>query len=584
MFKKPYAAKPQTTLKNSDRKKLRARVQERFELNDDDAKLLLPDAVSSMRVKTYNNENAIIYSAADNDPLWFTVGKAEDELIPTVYTLFKKPSLLPVITTWPFVIDKIATGADLMAPGVALKSAPEHLPDLPEGVLVAVAEHGRNSAPVCVGKTAMATSRMNLDATGKAVLIAHVIDDALWAAGHRPKEIPHGDRRDVAFSDSEGEDEDGEVDGPSGASGPQPDTSLSTQLEDLNVNRDFQQVDLSTKDVDEMLKNALIHAITTSLQSSELPMQASTLLSAHVLPSRSSRIDPSITDLKNSSYKKATKFLKAMEKEDLLSFKEHKSNVTITRINASHPLVKSWRGHKTIAAAEKQTEKRAKHVDDEPKAAKKAGYIVEDVYVAPKGVVREWFATAGVKTDDYLTSSEVRSIANSFIETKDLMHPVDHAYIIGRRDEIFAKVLYGKPNQSKKIKAAFDDADVIPRHEVTGRILQHMQPFTRLVNTQDQTARLVKGQLAPFRLQIRQKQGNKVTTNLSGPFQEFELETSELVNSLKIICASSVTTGPVQQNPKETEVIVQGDKVQIIVDLLKSRGIPHRMIVIVPKK
>ena len=58
-FKRPFSAKPQTTLKNSDRKKLRSKIQERFQLNDDDAKLLVPDVVSLMKIKTYNDENGV---------------------------------------------------------------------------------------------------------------------------------------------------------------------------------------------------------------------------------------------------------------------------------------------------------------------------------------------------------------------------------------------------------------------------------------------------------------------------------------------------------------------------------------------
>lgn len=339
-------------------------------------------------------------------------------------------------------------------------------------------------------------------------------------------------------------------------------------------------------DVDSILKNALIHAISTSLQNAELPMQASTLLSAHVFPNRSSRVEPSLTELKNSSYKKATKFLKAMEKDDLLSFKEQKSNVTITRINSSHPLVKQWRGHKTIAAAEKQNDKRTKQLEEEHSTGtKNVGYIVEDVYMAPKGVVREWLANAGVKGDDYLTASQIRSIANSFIESNNLIHPADHAHVLGKQNLDFAKVIYAKPsNQSKKSKVSFDDSDFIPRQEVTGRIIQHMQPFTRLSHSQDGSSRVIKGQLAHFKLQIKQRQGRKVTTHLSGPFKEFDLKMDDLANLLKVICASSTTTGPMQNNPKESEVIVQGDKIRIVIDVLKSKGVPIRMIEIVPKK
>ncbi|TIC55699.1 hypothetical protein E3Q05_02056 [Wallemia mellicola] len=595
-FKKAFSAKPQTTLKNSDRKKLRSKIQERFQLNDDDAKLLVPDVVSSMKIKTYNDENGalkLVYSAQNNDPLWYTVGKSEDELIPsdgTVYTLFKKPSLLPVITTWSFVIDnysnaviRISTGADLMAPGIALKSNPSQLPDVREGELVAIAEHGPNLAPVCVGKTAIPTSRMTLDATGKAVLISHSINDALWLAGSQPKDIPEGGRQDSHFDDSEDESE-GPVE------------TITPQVDNLDVkdDRDYQNVQLSVKEVDDILKNALVHAITTSLKGAELPMQASTLLSAHVLPSRSSRVDPGLTDLKSSSFKKATKFLKAMEKDDLLSFKEQKSNVIITRLNNTHPLVKGWRGHKTLAVAEKQVEKRSKQ--ESLPSETRTGYLVEDVYLA-KGVVRDWLAHAGVDPDEYYTSSELRAASNDFIESHNLIHPADHAYVLGKQNDILASALYAKPANQKKGKITYDDVDFVPRQEVTGRLVQHMQPFTRLTNGTN--SRLIKGHINNFALQIKQRQGRKVTSHLSGPFKEFELKLDDLANELKVICASSTTSefycrkltflnkqsaGPMQNNPKELEVIVQGDKIKIIIDLLKSKGIPSRLIEIVPKK
>lgn len=131
-----------------------------------------------------------------------------------------------------------------MAPGVALKNDPNSLPHVQEGALVAVADHGANAAPVCVGRTAMPTSQMNLEATGKAVLITHSINDSLWLVGTQPKQIPDGHRQDVLFdSDSDSEIEDvQDVDTNADQS-----DSLPAQVEQLDVRdeRDFQHVDLS---------------------------------------------------------------------------------------------------------------------------------------------------------------------------------------------------------------------------------------------------------------------------------------------------------------------------------------------------
>ena len=89
----------------------------------------------------------VLYLSGDGDPLWFTTGKGSDELIPTgalpnsiphrifsqsvvliygdgreiisVYTLWKHPTLLPVLTTPALVIPILVGGADLMIPGGA---------------------------------------------------------------------------------------------------------------------------------------------------------------------------------------------------------------------------------------------------------------------------------------------------------------------------------------------------------------------------------------------------------------------------------------------------------------------------------
>jgi predicted ribosome-associated RNA-binding protein Tma20 len=57
------------------------------------------------------------YLAPEGDPLWLTIGKGSDELIPTIYALWKKRELLPFISTPPSVIPVLVGGADLMIPG-----------------------------------------------------------------------------------------------------------------------------------------------------------------------------------------------------------------------------------------------------------------------------------------------------------------------------------------------------------------------------------------------------------------------------------------------------------------------------------
>ena len=57
------------------------------------------------------------YIDPDGDPLWFTIGKGSDDLIPTIYTLWRKEDLLPFLSTPSAVVPNLVGGADLMIPG-----------------------------------------------------------------------------------------------------------------------------------------------------------------------------------------------------------------------------------------------------------------------------------------------------------------------------------------------------------------------------------------------------------------------------------------------------------------------------------
>jgi predicted ribosome-associated RNA-binding protein Tma20 len=69
------------------------------------------------------NDCQIAYLAPDGDPLWFTVGKGSDDLVPTIYTLWKHRELLPFLSTPAPVIPVLVGGADLMIPGGQCLSA-----------------------------------------------------------------------------------------------------------------------------------------------------------------------------------------------------------------------------------------------------------------------------------------------------------------------------------------------------------------------------------------------------------------------------------------------------------------------------
>ncbi|KAF7980438.1 hypothetical protein HWV62_38282 [Athelia sp. TMB] len=229
MFKKPLSnLKTSAPLRSSDRRKLKQRVLQAFPHIGEQE--LVPDGLLSIKFSTHLDEPGVsllfvfkalsthrmevAYLDPNGDPLWFTVGKGSDDLIPTVYTLWKKPDLLPTLTTPAAVIPVLTGGADLMIPGVV--EIPTS-PPLQPHQLVAVAQYHptpKAGAPLAVGWMAASGEEVRTRAEeegegrkGKAVLVVHAWRDCLWEMG-AGGEVP--EPRDVGTAEVEVEAGEGE--------------------------------------------------------------------------------------------------------------------------------------------------------------------------------------------------------------------------------------------------------------------------------------------------------------------------------------------------------------------------------------
>lgn len=89
---------------------------------------------------------------------------------------------------------------------------------------------------------------------------------------------------------------------------------------------------LSANEVSTLLSISLLQALST-LSNAEFPMPASTLYSAHVLPSRPAYIPKDRREtvvVARSEWKKLAKWMKEASKEKLVSIKESKGEATVT--------------------------------------------------------------------------------------------------------------------------------------------------------------------------------------------------------------------------------------------------------------
>lgn len=112
MFIKPFKVKSNIQVKGSEVKKLKSRIALQFKsLNETDLSALLPKAaVQSVKVMTHSEQQITIHTV-DKRPMFFEL---ENKIFPTVYSLWIAPSMVPLLTTHPQVLPKLANGANLM--------------------------------------------------------------------------------------------------------------------------------------------------------------------------------------------------------------------------------------------------------------------------------------------------------------------------------------------------------------------------------------------------------------------------------------------------------------------------------------
>ncbi|KAG0045551.1 hypothetical protein BGZ83_009245 [Gryganskiella cystojenkinii] len=609
MFKKPVASlKSFSPLRSSDKRRLRDEILASFPVlkdmeplqpeNTPINALITPDGLQSARFTSYIDEPGTLYTDADGTPLWFKIsyGKRDSIIVPTVYTLWKFPTLIPALTTWNPVVDKLRNGADLMIPGV-ITAANTAVPDLEEGALVVISARG-NRYPLAIGTMAVSgkvieSSRGNMPPKGKAVHILHVHQDQLWAMGSKPDfpsdwaqdQKPHPDLDEYMTSDDDSDSDNLESDE---ADRPKTDPMLSNGVAKISLQDSKEDeedhdskpeqdslesassvpaVVLSTEEVDQYLQEALLqvlkHKISEGNAKELLPMNASTLYSSFILPNRA-RGRAAEADIKKSSWKKLAKWLKAVEKQDLIKCKEIKGELFLLGVTWNHPQLKAFGGHKTVeqlAAQQAKIEAQSSQANSEVKLLE-----VLEAY-RPNTITAELFESTGRSKDGYYTPSEIKALLVDYIKDKQLADPKNQRIV--KLDDVLRVALSKKGEQLERV----------PRDQTTERLIGNMV-LHHHVGYKGQQPRFVKGGLKPILITQEIRTGRKTVTKVSG-LEFFLIDVDTFGQEIQHLCASSVAITPlVGASPKLNlrEVMAQGPQLKNITMVLQEKGVPKKYI------
>ncbi|XP_068930826.1 eukaryotic translation initiation factor 2D isoform X3 [Petaurus breviceps papuanus] len=379
MFAKAFRVKSNTAVKGSDRRKLRADVAAAFPaFGPEQLSELVPgkDELNIVKLYAHKGDAVTVYVSGGNPVLFELKGT----LYPTVYTLWSYPDLLPAFTTWPPVLEKLVGGADLMLPGLTMP--PGGLPQVQQGDLCAITLVG-NRAPVAIGVATMSTAEMLASGLkGRGFTVLHTYLDHLWQFGDKssppsialldqdppecrgnvkeegPVQVDSVLQGDMECLTLQGDEE-------SSMAHKTPSSEATEELTEAGMDQDPAGSKTFQEQMDELLLRCFFHALKCRVTKADLPLLTSTFLEwvgeqgrkvptpSIVTPCSSLRhyCFPFLTcisavsspegqqlDIKKSSYKKLSKFLHHMMKEQIVQVKELSKGVeSIVAVDWKHP-------------------------------------------------------------------------------------------------------------------------------------------------------------------------------------------------------------------------------------------------------
>lgn len=564
MFLKPFRVKTNTAIKGSDRKKLRETVSKQFpDLTSDDLKTLIPnkEEMSVAKLHAANDSTIVVYCLQKN-PMFFEVSFVT---YPTVYTLWKFPDLLPTFTTFGAVFDKLCSGADLMLPGVVTDKEyhPKMFGKLNKFDCCAV-NLTCNRAPIAVGKTAMSSDDMFMSGKkGKGVIIVHTYLDHLWAMGDKTKPVTLPSpfpERSVTEDETDGEDVEQELD----AATPDDVRELVEDLKidecaeettgegpsDSNVIEDEIIADAndgalkSPLDLmDELLNDCFLHALKVSGKKLELPILTSTFYKAHILPCVPYG---KVLDVKRSSHKKLSKFLKEMQEKGIVQIKELSKGVeSITAVNTSHTDVRSFDVPEEDVAARRTEETSATDKYEPP--------TIVEMHVVTAAVL-PLFRQQGLCKGAFVTLTDVRKHLKDHVKANELQSKQDRSLV--NLDQVLREVALQNKEYSEHVTW----------ESLTTRVLNKMKPAYEITFS-GQKPISKKGNLEPIEISISQRAGNKKVT-LVNNLEVFGISPQEFAHKVQIGVATSTSVYTAPNRKDGNEVLVQGNQTNFIARLL----------------
>lgn len=287
--------------------------------------------------------------------------------------------------------------------------------------------------------------------------------------------------------------------------------------------------------------------------------------------------------IKNSSFKGLKKFIKSLDKEQLVRSKDKQTEVVILDIDFKDSAFTNFKPYKLPKkGGAPNTQNGDSHPISDSDPAIGQVLTLRTLYKISERL-DELFSPA--KSSHYLEAPELKAAIAAYIERHKLASTSNKRLV--NLDDFLTQAFF---RGSSSIDAQVRAQGSVARDALADRALAACTPHWTLTRKpadggNDSTTKPKAGQPPKVLITLETRSGNKTVTKVSG-LEKFSISVVLLAEELKKVCAGSTSVdGLAGASPKDglQEVMVQGPQREQVVKALEKRGVKAGWVEVVDK-
>jgi len=293
--------------------------------------------------------------------------------------------------------------------------------------------------------------------------------------------------------------------------------------------------------------------------------------------------------IRNTTYKNMKKFLKALDKRQLLKVKEKPTEIIVLDIDFNDDAIKSFTPYPLPSRSSNGSKNGKQSEVSTPTATESDDTIGQSlsVEILYKVAERLNFLFSPAPTSSYIPLSEIKSALSTYINNNALTNETNKR-LINLNDDLSRYVFTGtKPFDDEVISKGIVSKSAFEERVYTEcsiyHIIRRQSPSFSSSSSQDPKPRA--GQAPKVKITLETRSGNKTVTKISG-LERYFVSPTPLADELRKTCAGSTSVEPlVGSSPKDAlmEVMVQGPQKDAVLKALEKRGVKNNWVEIIDR-